>query len=300
MALPAMESMHNAGVLCAVATADKDPEVQTMFRAKAAEYGVPFKKITYKNYEEQLQDWLVIAAAQCVFVMTFPWRISAAVLAVPSLGFYNFHYGLLPQMRGADPIFESIRQGLPHTGVTVHVMDETFDTGPIALQEQIPLVPEYTYGMVSSQVAFAGAKLCSQMVLFLRNGNVPKTTPQDETLAKYWPRIVEADLQIRWADMDSKKITALVRSCNPIARGIPATINNWKIGVCDVSDVNLQGDASAIAPGTIIAIDPQNGLIVYCSDGKGLKFDVIYTAEGYFPGYKLAFFGIAQGMVFGN
>jgi methionyl-tRNA formyltransferase len=84
-----------------------------------------------------------------------------------------------------------------------------------------------------------------------------------------------------------------------VARGVPVIINNWRIGVCEVGEVNLEGDARNIKPGTIVAHDMQNGLIVYCCDGKGLKLEVVYTEEGYLPGYKLGFFGITVGMAFG-
>lgn len=298
MAMPALQSMYDAGVLCAVATTNKDPEVVAAFRSKATEYGIPFTTITYRNYAQQLAQWLNATKPELVFVMTFPWRLPADVLAIPPSGFYNFHYGLLPQMRGADPIFESIRQGLPTAGVTVHIMNESFDTGPIVMQEQVPLMPHYTYGMLSSQLAFTGSKMCAQLVQNFQKSESLTITVQDETNAAYWPRISEQELWIRWEEMNAEQISALVRSCNPIAKGVPTMINNWKIGVCDVSDVNLQGDASAILPGTILAIDAQNGLIVCCKDGKALKLDVVYMAEGTLPGYKLSYFGIMQGMIF--
>ena len=96
--------------------------------------------------------------------------------------------------------------------------------------------------------------------------------------------------------MQAEEIVALVQGCNPIGRGTPTSINGWKIGVVDIGNVNLDGDASAIAPGTIIAIDPQNVLIVCCLGCKAVKLELAYTSEGYFPGYKIAFFGIQQWM----
>src|SRR5579872_7070318 len=148
MAGAAMMRMAQAGVLCGIATADKDAEVVQVFRAEGGKLRVPYCCISYKNYKEQLAQWVRETGADCVFVMTFPWRIPAEVLAAPRLGFLNFHYGLLPEMRGADPIFESIRQRMPVAGVTVHVMDEGLDTGPIVLREEMPLSADYSYGML--------------------------------------------------------------------------------------------------------------------------------------------------------
>jgi methionyl-tRNA formyltransferase len=298
MAMPALQRMAGEGVLCAVATADKDGEVVALYRQKAAEYNVPCLTTTFSSYKQQLNSWVTDVKPDAVFVMTYPWWLPESLLSLPEMGFLNFHYGLLPEMRGADPVFESIRQRLPVAGATVHMMDAGLDTGPIVLREQIPLPPEYTYGMLSSQVAWLGEKMCTQIINDLRLGKELKSVPQDETNAKYWPKIGEADITIQWRNMDSASIMALVRACNPVAKGAPAMLNGWKIGICDVSEVNLQGDASAITPGTILAIDPQNGLIVCCRNGKALKLEVVYTAEGMLPGYKLGFMGIGQGMVF--
>jgi methionyl-tRNA formyltransferase len=298
IAMPALQRLATEGVLCGIATADKDAGIVTIYKQLAAGYNVPYLKITRKNYTAQLEEWLRATQPDIVFVMTFPWRLPAALLQIPAKGFLNFHYGLLPGMRGADPIFESIRQRLPTVGLAVHVMDEGLDTGPVVLQEEIVLPGEYTYGMVSNQVALIGEKMCASVIKKLNAGDDISGIPQDEATAKYWPKIGESGITIRYRDMDSKTIMALVRACNPVALGTPSTINGWKVGICDVSEVNLQGASDAIVPGTIVALDVQNGMIVYCKDGQGLKLDVVYTAEGVFPGYKLAFFGIGQGMVF--
>jgi len=301
MAMPALQRMAGTGVLCSIATADKDPEVVHVFGEKAAELRVPYYTISGKNHTDQLHEWLDAVQPDMVFVITFPWRIAASLLAIPKMGFWNFHFGLLPEMRGADPIFESIRQRKQVAGATVHAMDEGLDTGPILIREEIPLPPEYTYGMLSSQMAMLGDKMCAQMIGELQQGKDLNPVPQDETNAQYWPKINGAAMQIQWQDATAAEIIAQVRACNPIARGgVPTIINNWMIGVCDVNEVNLQGDASAIAPGTVLAIDYQNGLVVCCKEGKAIKLEVVYAAEGMFPGYKLAFFGIAPGMAFGQ
>ena len=299
MAAPALMSLARSGMVTGVATADNDNEVIAVFGKMCGELGIPYEKIVRKNHEHHLREWLEDTNPDVVFVMTFPWRIPASILIVPGLGFLNFHYGLLPEMRGADPIFESIRQRMPFAGVSVHVMNSEFDAGPLLMSEQVPLPAEYTYGMLSSQVALLGDQLCNRLIQDLKENRALAPVPQDEARARYWPKVDEAAITIRWNEMTSQEITALVRACNPVAKGAPTMINNWKIGVCEVIDVNLEGDVSALVPGTIVVMDQQNGLIVYCKDGRGLRLEVVYTAEGILPGYKLAFFGIANWMVFG-
>ncbi|MFD7578561.1 formyltransferase family protein [Kitasatospora sp. NPDC059817] len=63
-----------------------------------------------------------------------PWKLPAEVLRVPRLGVLNVHPSLLPRHRGPMPIHWAVRPGDPETGVTVHWMDESFDTGRILVQ----------------------------------------------------------------------------------------------------------------------------------------------------------------------
>ncbi|WP_445402436.1 methionyl-tRNA formyltransferase [Streptomyces sp. LE64] len=64
-----------------------------------------------------------------------PWRFPAAALAATRLGALNVHTSLLPRYRGPLPIHWAVRNGDPETGVTVHWMDERFDTGNVLVQE---------------------------------------------------------------------------------------------------------------------------------------------------------------------
>ncbi len=72
-------------------------------------------------------------------VACFPLRLPAPLLAIPPLGFLNMHPSLLPRHRGPAPLFWAFRAGEHETGVTIHRMDENFDTGPIALQSPVAL-----------------------------------------------------------------------------------------------------------------------------------------------------------------
>jgi methionyl-tRNA formyltransferase len=78
-------------------------------------------------------------------VYGFPWKIPATVLRIPRLGFVNIHSSMLPKYRGPMPVLWAIRNGDPDMGLTIHRMDENFDTGPIlAQQDGIPLADDVT------------------------------------------------------------------------------------------------------------------------------------------------------------
>ncbi len=69
----------------------------------------------------------------------FPWKIPAAALAVPPLGWLNGHPSLLPRRRGPVPVAWAIREGDETIGVTVHKMDAELDTGAVLAQRALPL-----------------------------------------------------------------------------------------------------------------------------------------------------------------
>jgi phosphoribosylglycinamide formyltransferase-1 len=53
----------------------------------------------------------------------------------------NVHPSLLPAFPGARPIDDALAAGVQTTGVTVHLVDEGVDTGPILVQEAVPVEP---------------------------------------------------------------------------------------------------------------------------------------------------------------
>ena len=79
------------------------------------------------------------AEPHLVVCMGFPWKIPAAALAVPPLGWLNGHPSLLPQHRGPIPVSWAIRNGDPEIGVSFHFMDAELDTGPVVAQRAMPL-----------------------------------------------------------------------------------------------------------------------------------------------------------------
>lgn len=69
----------------------------------------------------------------------YPWRLPPEVLAIPRLGVVNTHPSRLPRRRGPYPFAWAIRDGDADIWLTVHLMDEHFDTGPILAQGSRPM-----------------------------------------------------------------------------------------------------------------------------------------------------------------
>jgi methionyl-tRNA formyltransferase len=80
--------------------------------------------------------------------MYFPWLVPGEALAVPRLGVINGHPSLLPRYRGPMPAAWALRNGDREIGVTVHRMDEDFDTGPMLAQAGMEIAEDIPLGEV--------------------------------------------------------------------------------------------------------------------------------------------------------
>ena len=67
-----------------------------------------------------------------LFLDRFPGRI------------VNVHPSLLPEFPGAHAVDDALAAGVTETGVTVHLVDEGLDTGPVLKQEALPVEPRDT------------------------------------------------------------------------------------------------------------------------------------------------------------
>jgi methionyl-tRNA formyltransferase len=85
------------------------------------------------------------------------------VLSTARLAALNAHPGLLPQYRGVDVIPWAVLRGDP-VGVTVHQIDTGVDTGPIILQEQIPIQPNDRIGTLRRKAEVLAGELMARAV----------------------------------------------------------------------------------------------------------------------------------------
>ena len=135
----------------------------------------------------------------------------------------NVHASLLPRWRGAAPIQAAIRAGDIYTGITTMQMDAGLDTGPILLQDSIPIAPTETGESLHDRLADLGANLLIHTLRWLINGSIaPHDQPTQEHLISYAPQIKKEDGEIDWNE-SAIKIDQHVRAYTPW----PGTYTTW-------------------------------------------------------------------------
>lgn len=297
VAIPGIKEFLFYGKVVAIATPVRNKEMQHILQDLMKNTGVPLLLLNKKEYKTQLSEAIKKYDVTVCLMMTFPFMITPDLLSLPLKGFINFHYGLLPQCRGPQPILRHLLNNDEEAGVTIHKVDEGIDTGPVIMQEKIPIEENDTYGTLQSKLAFLAAKQAAILLKILSYGTGIPALPQDETKAGYYEMPLTNELTINWKEMTAQKIVRLVNACNPWNKGAGTTINNWFIGITE-AEIVAGTDASGAEPGMIIACNREEGLIVKTMDNKKLKINILYTNEGFFSGKRLETFGIKAEMKF--
>ena len=293
LGLPALQMLVQNRMVVAAATSDRSPEMIGIMKLVSQQGGVPTTVFSRKNFEADLLEWLRKVQPDVVLVKTFPFKIPASALQIPQYGFINFHYAPLPEYRGSNPLFWMIKKGITAGGVTIHRMNEQFDTGPILLQQPVQFPANSTFGICSTLLAQTGAQLVIPLINGLK-GNTISEKLQDEKGAEWYGRPQANDLFINWQAMDSVEIRNLANACNPWLKGAPTRWRGIPINLVHLTDSEMVV-ADAVSPGSVLHISSAEGLHIACKDGKAVKAEVIYVEEGFFGGSHLQFFGLKQG-----
>lgn len=281
----------------AIVVTKRNKEMQQIIRGMTENTGVPMIIVTPQDYKTKLIEAIKQYEITVGLMMTFPFILTEEIWTLPAKGFINFHYGLLPQCRGPQPILWHMLNNDAEAGVTLHKVDGGIDTGEIIMQERIAIEENVTYGALQSKLAYLAAKPAANLLKILSYGTMIPSRPQDESKAAYYEMPVAKDLTINWKEMGAAIIVRLVNACNPWNKGAGAFINNWFIGIteAEIAGETAFGEEDA---GTILACDKEQGLLVKTCDGKKLKITIVYLQEGFYSGYQLSAFSITPGMSF--
>ena len=105
---------------------------------------VPFDREDRPGWERRLADAVAAHHVGLVVLAGFMRILSPAFLDRWPGRVVNVHPSLLPAFPGADAVGDALAAGVATTGVTVHLVDELVDHGPVLVQEAVPVRPDDT------------------------------------------------------------------------------------------------------------------------------------------------------------
>jgi len=151
---------------------------------------------------ETLKDKIVIEEIKSlkpdlIVVAAYGQIIPKEILEIPKYGSINVHASLLPKYRGASPIQAAILAGEKETGITVMLMDEKMDHGPILAQKKIKIYNNETGESLHDRLAKLGSKVLAETLPKWLEGKI-KLKPQNHSKATYTEILKRGDGKIDW------------------------------------------------------------------------------------------------------
>ncbi len=212
---------------------------------------------------EKLNDPTVLSALadarpDVIAVVAFGQFLPRAVRELPPLGCVNVHASLLPKFRGAAPINWALITGEARTGVTIMRVEEGMDTGPMLLQQAIPIAPEDDAGSLHDRLADLGAAALADALQVLARGEAV-WIPQNDAEATQAPKIRDEDCRLELVG-DPAPLVNRVRGLSPTP-GAYLLCRGQRLKV-----LRAGKQLEAGPPGTILRIENQ-ALICGTRDG---------------------------------
>ena len=178
----------------------------------AEKHGIPV--VQPEKLDEEFIRTLQLITYNLFIVAAYGKIIPKSVLEIPEHGSINVHPSLLPKLRGASPIQGAILGGLTETGVTIMLMDEKMDHGPILANIKHDITnPKITAEKLAKELADTGAEL---LIETLPRYLVGEVTPEEQnhTQATYTKLITKEDGHINW-EISAGEIERRIRAYTP-------------------------------------------------------------------------------------
>jgi methionyl-tRNA formyltransferase len=204
-------------------------------------------------------------------VVAYGLILPQAVLEIPRLGCVNVHASLLPRWRGAAPVERALLAGDPATGVTIMLMDEGLDTGPILLQESAAIEPHDTGASLRGKLAGLGGPLLLQALQGLADGTL-RPRPQPLEGVTYARKLEKREAPIDWR-RSAVEIERQVRGLQPWPMAETAH-RDPRTGTAE----RLLVHAARVAPAGGSAVSP--GCIVDTDGGRDGGYIRVQCGEG--------------------
>lgn len=275
-AVPTLEALLADGHVIALVVSQPDRPVgrnqlltAPPVKQAALAAGLPVTQPEKIRNNVEFRAQLEAITPDAIVVVAYGRIIPPWMLALPRFGCINLHGSLLPKYRGAAPIQWAVAMGETVTGNTTMLLEEGLDTGPILLQQSLPIAPEQTAADLFEVLAHAGAPLMVETLACLEGGII-KPDQQDHALATLAPILNRDDGRMDFAARTAMDLENRWRGFQPWP-GAFTTLDGKKLIVhrMDVVDASILAVPASAQPGQTLTRDHR--LFVACAQNTWIE-----------------------------
>ncbi|MCQ2753466.1 MAG: methionyl-tRNA formyltransferase [bacterium] len=287
MAYIGLDGLLMAGVnIVGVLGPKKDHSMYYAFR----EF-VRARNVNYIEYDEldepQLIDKIKALDVDAAVVCSFNYKIPRVLMESVKDGFINVHPSMLPKYRGGNPYTRVIMNGETETGVTVHFMDENFDTGDIIVQKPYHINAKATMGTLFNELNVLGIELLLQVLQAYETQELPRIKqPVGDFISG--KGLSEDEIFINY-NKTAEEIERFVRALNPFI----LASTTFRGNLLKIIKVEVASDAFCIPhpAGTVAKIEDDKFFI---ATAKGLIVPTVMQFGSFFIGDSKDFIRIVN------
>ena len=216
--------------------------------------------VTLRNNSE-VTAWIRNHAPDALVVVAYGKFIPPDILHIPAYGCLNLHPSLLPRYRGAAPIQRAIMNGETKTGVSVMLLDEGMDSGPVLMQKEADIEPDDDAITLGEKLSVFGADMLLKTLDLLEKKQIEPVAQQHE-LATLAPKIGKEEGRLdftRPAAELHNRVRALIEW--------PGAWTAHNGEIIQVRSTEALNDKSSEQAGSIISIDKQG---IHVATGAGV------------------------------
>ena len=256
VALPSLEALvASSHDVVAVVTRPDAPAgrgrtlVPSPVRVAAEAHGIPVLTPD-RPRDPDFLDALRALRPDCAPVVAYGALVPPAALEIPTHGWVNLHFSLLPAWRGAAPVQHAIMAGDEVTGASTFLLEVGLDTGPVygVMTERIR--PTDTSGDLLTRLAHAGAQLLVATIDGIADGSL-SPVPQSPEGVSHAPKIEVVDAEARW-ERPALAVDRQIRGCTP-APGAWTTFRGERL---KLGPVGVTADAGPVSPTGVLSLAP--------------------------------------------
>jgi phosphoribosylglycinamide formyltransferase-1 len=188
-----LDRLHGRDGIEVVAVASNKPAAQALERASGAgvETGV-FRAADYPDRAQRdaaIAGWLEQREVELIVLAGYMELLSPEFVRRFRNRIVNVHPALLPSFPGLDAVGQALAHGVRVTGVTVHLVDEGVDSGPILLQRAIEVPYTRDRAQLEKEIHRVEHELLPEAIRLIAAGAVGMD-PEN-------PRLVHVDVGTR-------------------------------------------------------------------------------------------------------
>ena len=220
----------------------------TLVNEAAVELGLPVHTPSGLRDDDVLSQ-LAGTQADIYVVLAYGRILPTEILALPALGVLNVHPSLLPLYRGPSPVVTAIRDGASETGVSVMLLDEGMDTGPVIAQSaSVPITESDTAESLTDQLFTMGVDLLLKSIPSWERGDIAGVS-QDDALATVTSLVEKSDGELDFGQ-SAVNIARAIRAYHPW----PGTFTRWNGKLLKILEASVSGTVEKLCPG-VVSID---------------------------------------------